>query len=527
MQRNSQATRFIEDIIGDLEKEKRIVDIKSNIKMVSKEINKKDLSSDEKRKLKKKLSKLIKEKNETMMEDNICVIVFDSMKQYDRISKKGFSINGKKYKFILGTAGGIKQNSVVFVSEEIANELNKRIMNGYDESVPMVVPKLMSYKALTFSTSTPVRNTRRVLVVKDVETSFQDKVIGLRFGEEGQAPVRTVLGENETVLIKNNACDGCGMISPDFAYLWSLDLEEDYVPSGFCIRNSWTKGMLSNFDFKAYCREVVGKEEVVDVWGQAHNINDIDIILNESMLKCWKGYKSIDDYLDNCEKNNYSFAVTKYSPKVLENSRTMNYQYLQCLDLTKEEIEELIEKDIREIEEVLGMDYRKTILFGKGKNLTDKNVWIEDMVEDNHIKALMCNPECINDEFIRRKVQKAISKRIDQLKTGKVEVDANFQIAIGEPVIQLESMFGLKPKGLLQREEFYIEYWRERNIFEVGAFRSPMSCKENARRRIVCNREEVIKWYGGIRNLIIFNAWDTSMMAMNGEDKPTLLSSIN
>lgn len=524
---NSQAIRFIEEITNRTDSEYKIVKIKEDIKRLSKEISKVELTREEKKKLKKELNKLIKKKNELMMEDNICVVVFETTKQYKRITEKGFTINGKKFKFILGTAGGIKQNSVVFVSEEVSKELDKRIMNGYNEEVPMVVPKLMSYKALTFSTSTPVRNTKNVLVVKDIETSFQGKAIGLKFGEEGQAPVRTILAEKETIEIVNNACDGCGMISPELAELWSMDLQEDYVPSGFCIRNSWTKGMLTKFDYKKYCKEVIGKEEVVDVWGNTHNINNIDIILNQSMLKCWKGYSSIEDYLSNCEKNGYSFAVTKYSPKKLENTRAMNYQYLQCLDLSKEEIEALVEHDIKELEEVLGMDYRKSILFGKGKNLTDTNVWVEGMTEDSHIKALMCNPDCINDEYVRRKIKKAITKRINQLKTGKVEVSANFQIAVGEPVIQLESMFGLEPKGLLQAEEFYIEYWRDKGVDLIGAFRSPMSCKENARKRTVCNREEVIKWYGDIKNLIVFNAWDTSMMAMNGEDKQPSLSSIN
>ena len=45
-----------------------------------------------------------------------------------------------------------------------------------------------------------------------------------------------------------------------------------------------------------------------------------------------------------------------------------------------------------------------------------------------------------------------------------------------------------------------------------------MSCKQNARVMGVCNREEVVKWYGHLDNVIVFNAWDTSMSAFNGED---------
>ena len=73
----------------------------------------------------------------------------------------------------------------------------------------------------------------------------------------------------------------------------------------------------------------------------------------------------------------------------------------------------------------------------------------------------------------------------------KIKTQGNYQIDIGEPVIQLESMCGFEPKGLLGAGEFYIEYWRQKGINKVGGFRSPMSCKENARVMKVCNKEEV------------------------------------
>ena len=130
----------------------------------------------------------------------------------------------------------------------------------------------------------------------------------------------------------------------------------------------------------------------------------------------------------------------------------------------------------------------------------------------------MVNPYAINDDYVKDKVKRSIQKRVDLLKTGKISVKGNYQIAIGEPIIQLESAFGLEPKGILKANEFYIEYWRKLGVDKVGAFRSPMSCKENAKVMNVSYNEEAIKWYSGIENMIIFNAWDTTMASMNGED---------
>ena len=235
------------------------------------------------------------------------------------------------------------------------------------------------------------------------------------------------------------------------------------------------------------------------------------------MLKLSKHYKSLEHYLEECEKNNHGFSVTKYVHDEIDNERMLNYQYIQCLNLSDEDIDNLLQKDITEIKEVTGDNYIKSILYGRGKDLNDRNVWTDD-IETRHINALMINKDCINDSYIRDRIRRSIQKRVNTLKTGKISVNGNYQVAIGEPVIQLENMFGLEPKGLLKSGEFYIEYWRNLGVDKVAAFRSPMSCKQNARVMEVCNRDEVVKWYGNFKNIIVFNAWDTTMAAMNGED---------
>lgn len=512
---DSTGLRMIRNITktDNTKSEKVIKEIKKNIK-IKRKIHSKDL--EEINKIRQDIKELNDNYYTVSLEENICNVVFSSDKQYEIASQNGFYINGKKYVLILATTGGIKNNTVMFCTEDIHDELLRRIYNGFNKNVEMIPSKLMAYMSLIFSSSTPVKNTRNILVVKDVETKFKAPVINIKFNDEKNKPDVKELLEKEIIV---NACDGCGLITPELSKQWSKDLELDYIPTSYCVRNSFIKGMLTGaFDFKKYCKEVIKKEWVEDVWGQKHNINHIDMILNESMLKCWRGYSSIDDYLDNCEKNGYTFSVTKAVPKELENERTLNYQYLQCLKLSDDDIRQLLTKDINKIKDVLGLDYRKTILFAKGTELSDKNVWSGYTDDDLFAKSLMINPNTIDDDYIKHRVRNLISKRIKMLKTGKINVEGNYQISIGEPILQLESMFGLELKGLLGANEFYIEYWRNKNIEQVGAFRSPMSCKSNARKMNICNSEEVIEWYGNIKNVIIFNGWDTTMMAMNGQD---------
>ena len=201
----------------------------------------------------------------------------------------------------------------------------------------------------------------------------------------------------------------------------------------------------------------------------------------------------------NAETNKYSYTDGNY-----QNISIVPYASGSEVNYKTEEID-------------LDNNYIKSILYGRGKDLNDRNVWCDDP-ENKHINALMINKECINDSYIRDRIRRSIQKRVDMLKTGKISVNGNDQIAIGEPIIQLEGMFGLKPKGLLHSGEFFIEYWRKIGADKVAAFRSPMSCKQNAKVMNICNRDEVIKWYGNLKNIIVFNAWDTTMSAMNGED---------
>lgn len=86
--------------------------------------------------------------------------------------------------------------------------------------------------------------------------------------------------------------------------------------------------------------------------------------------KLWDSYASIDDYLQNSIENGYTFGVTKTCPKVLENERALNYQFVQPYCLSDDDIDELIAPTVNEIRDVLGGDWRKTVLFLLGKDLT-------------------------------------------------------------------------------------------------------------------------------------------------------------
>lgn len=448
-----------------------------------------------------------------LIKDYLCVIM-DSNRDFDRLNKKkGFYVNGIKFKRLLGTPNGIKDYTIVYVNEEIYNELNNKINNGRDMSRELVPSKLESYRALVCSSSLPVSDPCGVLVVDDCVTEFNADIIKID-DTQSEYPVITYEKDYPISLMES---DGYGLISPALSKKWREELndEEDYIPSGFCIRNAFCKGMVFTFDFHDFADQVAGKYVVKDIWGQERDIRDIDLILTASMLKLWDSYNSIEHYLSCCKENGYSFSVTQYTPQKLENERNLNYQFIQSLYLDDAGIEELIRPTVQEIQDILGLDYRKSILFLKGIYLDDIDFNNE---RNDFIKALMIDKMMIDDPFVRSKIYSMIKKRIDEAKIGVLKVKGNYSIVSGDPYSLCQSIFGLKVTGLLGAGEFYARYWNDRGVNRVACFRAPMSCHNNIRILDLKDSDILRYWYKYMNTVTIFNSWDTTSFALNGLD---------
>lgn len=443
--------------------------------------------------------------------DYMCFIV-DKLEHYDKACKDGFYINGVHYERLLGTNGGVKNSTIVFVSSRIAPELKRRLDNGRDLEKPLVPAKFESYKALSCSGSEPVSLPHGICVVNDCVTHFRSNVITIDDANSDEPIVE--YKENEEVELIDS--DGYGLMLPSLAERWSKELGLDYVVSGVNTRFSWEKGMVFTFDFLEFADTIAGTRIIKDAWGNEVNLSNVELILTTSQLKLWDSYKNCDDYLSNCLQNGYTFGIPKVCPKELENERNLNYQFIQSYHLTDEQIEELIQPTITEIKEILGLDYQKSILFLKGMFLNEDNV---DDIENDFAKALMIEPEMINDPYVRSRIYQMIRKRIKDAKVGVIKVEGNYSIISGDPYSLCQSMFGLEVTGLLKVGELYNKYWIDKGSEYVSCFRAPMSCANNIVRLKVVNTPDMQHWYQYMKTVTILNSWDTTTHATNGADK--------
>lgn len=437
----------------------------------------------------------------------ICALVIDKKADFKRAtSKKGFKVNGIKFKRFVGTTGGLKGNTVLFINEEIYDKLYEISECKRNKNIPFIPAKLEAYRALFFSSSQEIISPKKILVVKDCITKFKDNIIRLDDSDETQEPKMEYLNDVE---LENNVSDGFNLCTYEYMKKVSEKLELDYVPSGVCLRNAWLKGMLYPFPIIEFFEKYYDGYIVKDIWGNDIDIREVEMILTESSLKLWKCYDSIDHYMNAYKECGFEFAVTKISPHELEDERELNYQYLQSYDFSDEDIKELCDPTIKYLKDSMCGDYEQTIKFlGIDGDLND-NSWQQ---------ALYTNKYMMNDPYIIDSVHRYIKKKINNAKIGKLKVNGNYQIASGDPFALMQSICGLEVTGLLKAEECYSKYWIDKNVNELVIFRSPMTSHNNIRKCKIANNDEVKYWYQYMDTIMIINGWDTFCMAENGCD---------
>jgi hypothetical protein len=177
-------------------------------------------------------------------------------------------------------------------------------------------------------------------------------------------------------------------------------------------------------------------------------------------------------------------------------------------------VKDLIKPTVDEIVDILGGDYRKTLVYLCGSKLNDDNVMYADVMS----RSIMLNPELIGDDYVLNRVHKMIRRRITDAKIGVLDVRGNYQILSGDLYALAQNMFGLPVTGLLKHGEIYSKFWLNRDVEEVLCYRAPMSNEHSIVKQRICNDESAKEWFKYMESIAIVNAWDTMPAALNGFD---------
>lgn len=454
---------------------------------------------------------------------DIIVVVCEKKSEYLKIGMRGFEVNGIRYTRLCAGAGNLRRNSAIYVNEKLYPYLYEAFMCGLaDKLKEAVLPKLGAYFALSFSSVLWVR-TPRVCVIKDFETTLPNQNVDFicrkeEIGED-QKPRTKHYIEKRVMDLTLNSADGQGLVDPEFSRLWAEDMQLDYVPSSFVVRSSFVKGNLVPFDFKAYAAEH-GIDKIKDRWGVEYPLNEIDVLLSESQFKEYKEYSSWQEYLYYFNKYKLRWGVARYNKKYDDEYVLANYQYIQALSLSREDIHRLIQPTIDWIKGVCSGDDLYSLLFmfgGKSEDVTYERMY--SSAQSTFMKAIVKNNEMLKDAHVQRKIYKNIVECINRAKIGKIWVRGNYQFMISDPIAQCQSALGLPVKGEVPAEHVWSNFWNERGVSgEIDCCRSPMIDTSEHNPTVLYKSDETEKWYQYIKSGLVYSIYDVATFKHSDSD---------
>ena len=458
----------------------------------------------------------------TMFIEDYIVVVMDNNKQYEYLYHNGFYVNGKHFKRLSCSASQARVSTVIFCNIEIIGMVKQRLNNGRNMDMAFSPSKFNAYFGL-YGSATKLVSEPRFIVVKDFEntSSFMANYVI----ENGWKVDDTII-QKEIKNMPMNRTDGMGLISPRQAELWAKELGLDYTPSQFCIRQSFMKGMLCVFPIHEFCEELNNGSYIVDTIYKDENgeyikadLRDCDVIITESQFKLWDSYSSVDEYIKNYHENKLYWGVSLYTPKEAKYMMKLNYQFIQTLNLSKTDIENLASQFVEWINGVSYKDVYYMLLFLLGVNndenkikkflSSSENYWVKSLIINNNVK---------NDKYIRTKIRDLIRTKIENACKGDIYVDGNFQVIVSDPYGFMQHVCGLTVTGLLKNGEFYSNYWNERKIKQVDAMRSPLTYMSEHVLLNLRNDDEVNKWYKHCKQGIILNYYGHETVNFAGSD---------
>lgn len=447
--------------------------------------------------------------NRTLFNPDYVTVVMDNLKQYDYLYNNGFTINNEKFKRFSCGAGQARVSTVVFSNEKIISQAKDILNNGRDSNKKFSPSKFNAYFGL-YGSATKEVSEPNFIVVKDYEntTSFMANYV-----------IENGWGVDDTIIQKMikdtpmNRTDGMGLITYRQAEKWAMEMGLDYVPSQFCIRQSYLKGMVCVFPIHEFCEEVNGGNYLVDTIYKDKDGNYIkadlrnyDVIISESQFKLWDSFDSIDTYINNCRKNKLDWRVALVSPKEANRMLKLNYQFIQTLNLSKDDVEKLAEQFVEWISKVSYDNAYYMLLFLLGVNNTSEKINnFLSSSETYWIKALIANHNIKNDKYIRTKIRELIKKKIENGCKGDIYVDGNFQVIVSDPYGFMQHVCGLPVTGLLKEGKSYSNYWNERGVKQVDAMRSPLTYMSEHVILDLQKDKDTEKWYRYCKLGIILN----------------------
>lgn len=264
------------------------------------------------------------------------------------------------YKSMLTGAGHSRNCKSLFIHTDVVNKMNKILLCGIPDNIVYGRPaKWNAYYAMCTTDSEPVKDLPNMVVIDDFEKCVTEHVDEVEEYVERNKKLYRV-HNNVKRKVKIKPFDGAGLVTPQCAAKWSLELNirnktgKRYIPAAFQFRAiPGIKGELFVIDIYGFMKEYNVKY-IKDIWGRVWDLSKdkIDCILTKSQFKFYDLYESYEHWKTEFEKKLYgykrTFNICSYAeyPDDLKKMTMLSYQPLQTIKFTDEEIKKLTQYGI-------------------------------------------------------------------------------------------------------------------------------------------------------------------------------------
>ncbi|MBQ8238397.1 MAG: hypothetical protein IJZ39_09655, partial [Oscillospiraceae bacterium] len=237
-----------------------------------------------------------------------------------------------------------RNSKLCFVREDLYEPLKERMMLGMTIG-ECQLSKLYAYNGLLFTggrriDSSGLLNDKRIIVIDNPKSVIPNAKTITVEDDGSDGAVRKYSRVERTMDIEITEFDGEGLVSPRLARHLDLMSDKGHFHHSFQIRLPYIKGVVHEVDFRSlfFC---LGVHMIVDIWGNWHNIEDVDMILTKSMFKGfgWMTENGLSwaEYLRRCLKYDHALYVSGMDSVEPQDMTELNYQFLNTAAISDEE----------------------------------------------------------------------------------------------------------------------------------------------------------------------------------------------
>uniref|UniRef100_UPI00280C2604 hypothetical protein n=1 Tax=uncultured Thomasclavelia sp. TaxID=3025759 RepID=UPI00280C2604 len=426
--------------------------------------------------------------------------------------KSGFICNGINYCRFKRSSGSARVGKCLFIDKRLYADMHKSEQCGLNVQYgdALDIAAFEAYISLPTSSIIDTIDIKpeNFLVIDDWESVFYEEAVCTDLGEDGWLKT-----EEKEMKISNSIWDGQSLID--------VSLIGKYSSKGMLLlRNKFFKSCCFNTNIQKFFNDN-NITDISQLKGQtiATNIKDIKIITTPSSIKYFK-FGKLEDWF----KNIYPyFGIVKYDKDThYFNGRMVqaHYQLLNTLQLSKEEIQEVIQD---------GLDYISLLntdvdVMRYHLKFTDKPEIEENtdniMKDKNEIVYKMLNYDCrFEDTKIYYEFKKDLCRSyIKNMKKGHVLLDGTYATLFGNPYEMLLQSIG-RFDGTSVLEKGTVHNTRYDYGMNILGCRSPHITLGNllVTKNISC--EVIDKYFNLTPNIICINSINENILErLSGAD---------